>query len=592
MNFQNPIAWIWLAGLGAIVVLLYFLKMRRREMLVPATFLWPRSVEEIRANSFFQRPRWNLLLFLQLLALALLFTAFARPQLPQRGLTGAVTVLVVDVSASMGATDVQPTRLDEAKRVAATAVESAKSGDRIAIIEAGISPRVVCSLTSDTSRLLAAIKQIEPTDAPNDMSQALRLAASLVGSEVGGRITVLSDGSFPTVKTFSAGKASVAFQSIGRSTKNAAITAFGVGDSKGGKQFFVGARNFGLDALQATLTIYGDSKPIFSSAISVMGSRTVGKTGAVPIGTRVLEARIETPDYLKADNYAACAVGANTIRVLAVTPGDFFLERALGLDSRVTLDRASALPPSVSKQEGKGAYDVVIFDGVREEPVPRAGVLVFGAPGTAQSNPKILIKKAAPLLDGVDFEGVYVETCNTLKADDARALAESENGPVIVSQDEPKRKILVGFRPLNSDFPLSPSFPIFISNAIDYLASDVDPVRIVKMGERFIVPVSRAAKLVGPDGSSKPLTPDGRGVRLVRGVGRSNVIDGTTSREIFAQLIDDDESQIAPTEHLKIGNVAPSSRSTPTNFQDFWRYFALVALAVLCFEWWVFARKS
>src|SRR6476646_863622 len=110
MIFQNAAQLLWLLPLLGVIILLYLLKMKRRELRVPATFLWPAKTEEVRANSLFQRLRFSWLMVLQILALALVIAALARPQTIQRGLAGKVTVLVIDASASMGSTDISPSR--------------------------------------------------------------------------------------------------------------------------------------------------------------------------------------------------------------------------------------------------------------------------------------------------------------------------------------------------------------------------------------------------------------------------------------------------------------------------------------------------
>src|SRR5437660_901154 len=114
---------MWLIPLGGAIIVLYLLRMRRRDLRVPASFLWPERTDEVRANALIPRLRFSWLLVLQLLALALVVFAVAKPQTKQQGLAGEVTVLVVDASASMGATDINPTRFDEARRLVVGAIK-------------------------------------------------------------------------------------------------------------------------------------------------------------------------------------------------------------------------------------------------------------------------------------------------------------------------------------------------------------------------------------------------------------------------------------------------------------------------------------
>src|SRR3712207_5216409 len=103
MSFITPLAFA-LAALVPVIVAMYLLKLRREERTVSSTFLWQRMVRDVEANSPWQRLRRNLLLLLQLLLLAALVFALARPYFLTTGIGGRNLILIVDRSASMGST--------------------------------------------------------------------------------------------------------------------------------------------------------------------------------------------------------------------------------------------------------------------------------------------------------------------------------------------------------------------------------------------------------------------------------------------------------------------------------------------------------
>src|SRR5437762_3266304 len=117
-HFLNvPPALIAAAVAVPALLILYFLKLRRREMPVSSTLLWKKAIQDLQVNSPFQRLRRNLLLFLQLLLLILLLLALARPIANMRPGAGKMTVILIDRSASMSAADVEGhSRLAEAKK--------------------------------------------------------------------------------------------------------------------------------------------------------------------------------------------------------------------------------------------------------------------------------------------------------------------------------------------------------------------------------------------------------------------------------------------------------------------------------------------
>jgi len=607
MTFQNPGALVWFLPLAGIVILLYLLKMKRRNLSVPATFLWPDHVEEIRANALFQKLRPTWLLFLQLLAILVVLLAIAKPQTKQQGLAGDVTVFVLDTSASMSAIDVKPSRFAEARRLVTDSIRSAKPSDRIAIIEAGPTPRVISPLSSDPARELSALETVQPTDADAPVGEALRLAAALVGGIEGARIVLLSDGDFDNVANFSRGKAAFVYRCIGEMDDNLSVSALGTTDTPTGRQLYCGIKNNSSKPNAGTLSLYADGKVIDSVKSPKIGPNAQwGRTVSAPIAARVFEAKLDAPDFLKSDNYAVCLTDPNaSLHVLLVTKGNLFLERALALDPRVSLDKATEVPVTELAGSGTGQYDIVVFDGIPERAVKARGVLTFGSVGPSSpviangtvSNPRFVSAETKPLLANVDFGPVFIDHQVSITPKvSGEVLAQTSAGPLVVtSQDSGKRQIFVAFEPLQSDFPLQVGFPIFVANALDFLAGGVtSSTLVVKTGQPFSLPITTEARLTLPSGETVNLKPTGSNlvVRETRNVGVYILESEGKKRTIYATLKSDRASNIRPEKNLDLGGGQVKASLAPMRFADFWRPLAALCILIICGEWWLFARKS
>ncbi len=200
MTWATPM----LAGLVAaiavpLLVILYFLKLRRVPREVSSTLLWKKAIQDLQANAPFQRLRRNLLLFLQLIILGLILLALAQPRSTATASAGRKLVIVIDRSASMRAVDGETarstpiTRLEVAKERAIGLVEGlaspslfeeANKADEAMVIAFDRSAEIVSQFTSDKQALINAINGIAQTDGPSSIEEAYRLAQSQRPSRV------------------------------------------------------------------------------------------------------------------------------------------------------------------------------------------------------------------------------------------------------------------------------------------------------------------------------------------------------------------------------------------------------------------------
>lgn len=140
---------------------------------------------------------------LLLVALAALAIALVGPRFGTRELripaTGLDLVMLIDVSRSMDATDVPPSRMARARRVAADVLQRLGEGDRVALAVFAGHGALVTPLTSDKSALSEMLPALDPTllsDASSDGAAGLRAALpAFAASGLRPRLVlVLSDG--------------------------------------------------------------------------------------------------------------------------------------------------------------------------------------------------------------------------------------------------------------------------------------------------------------------------------------------------------------------------------------------------------------
>lgn len=394
MNFLNP--W-FAAGVAAVVVpallLLYFLKLRRREELVPSTLLWKRAVQDLQVNAPFQRLRRNLLLLLQLLILAAAIFALARPIIETEVTDESRVVILIDRSASMNAREQDQTRLDAAKEQAVRLVRTfnqrgggwrswftfagAPQKTQVMVIAFSDRAAVVSPFTTNTSDLVDLIRRIEPTDARTDIREALSLAEAYmapptrltkdmeairesqqaqpgqtpVSAESPSRLVLISDGRIGEAEQIGVRAANMQLIRIGETRDNVGITTLRTQrnyERPESLNVFLTVKNFGTDPIQSDVSLYVDGTLRAVESVNLASYAAPTQAPAGDLADRdvassrslsfelllnegaVLEARLARPDALSADNQAFVVVPPPRRQsVLVVTKGNYFLDSVL-----------------------------------------------------------------------------------------------------------------------------------------------------------------------------------------------------------------------------------------------------------------------
>ena len=172
MTFAAPELLIALALVP--VALIGYLLVQRRRTRYAVRFT---NVDLLR-NIAPRRPSWRRHLppILYLAALAALAVALARPAMvvavPKEQ---ATVVLAIDVSRSMEATDVSPTRLDAAVAAATTFVDKMPAKFKVGLVAFSTSARLVVSPTEDHQKVKDAMANLRP-EAGTALGDAIALS--------------------------------------------------------------------------------------------------------------------------------------------------------------------------------------------------------------------------------------------------------------------------------------------------------------------------------------------------------------------------------------------------------------------------------
>ena len=480
MSFLN--LW-WALGIAAVVVpallVLYFLKLRRREEVVPSTLLWKRAVQDLQVNAPFQRLRKNLLLLLQLLVLAAALLALARPIVRTAVADEERVVLLIDRSASMNTREGDQSRLDLAKEQATRLVKTlnrrtsswwsflsvggAKAQTRAMVIAFSDRAAVVAPFTTNTSDLVDLIDRIEPTDGRTDLREALDLAEAYmapptrlspgmestpVSPETPAKMVLISDGRIANLDKVVLRSGTLELIRIGAARDNVGITALRTQrnyERPENVSAFLTVRNFGPGPVSTDLSIYVDGvlrlvQPVTLATATAAGETqpvvpTEGSSRAVPFELTLdrgamLEARLSRGDALAVDNAAFVVVPPpRRQKVLVVSEGQYpFLEsviRGLPLQEHPSVTPAEYEANAESyATDGQSNFDVVILDKYAPDALPAGNYLLLGAlpkvagvePGaTVEKHPLVWWDEAHPLLRHVALDYVYVSESQAAK---------------------------------------------------------------------------------------------------------------------------------------------------------------------------------
>ena len=588
---------LFVAGVIAMIALLYWLRPPARTVVVPSSLIWDRVMREVHSRP--ERLRWWLSLMLAILIATAITSAIVASRNAFTGATGPKFVLVIDNSPTMAArTTDASTRWEHALTRARALIASQPDGVQIWLTDTR--RRIDAPAFQDRKAALAQLAQLR-------VSYGRLAALALPQQSADIETAVITDGVL-----IGAWPESARVESVFEPVENAGITGFEVralpADS-GRHLAYVEIFNAGTIATRIDLSISGaDGKRVTRELRIAAGAVRGEMIDVSSFNSGPLRASIAVAgDALDVDDiaYAVLPVRRQQ-RVALVTEGNTYLEQALRAQPRVSMTLID--PARFTDDRG---FDALVLDRFAPKSRPRVPALLFRppaepVPAAAQWLPQPIREvstvtatawdAAHPLLENMTLGDLGVDRAALYRVPDGAAQAQSVlatgsgNVPLIVVQETGVRWILFAFGLDQSNFALHSGFPIFLGNALGWMLGE--PVASARELGLIEVPVP-GARMLAPDGLPIPSYAFGQSsVFEIDRPGLFTLITSDQRSRVVANLFDRkvsgvNASRIAPAQP---GAGKPAGVQWVSGF-DAWFTLLLAAALLLLFEWWTWNRR-
>jgi Ca-activated chloride channel family protein len=597
-----------------VILLLYFMRPKRQERVVSSTLLWQQASQDLQASHPWQRLRITALLLLQILAAIVIVLVLARPATFIRSPIGGNTIIILQASASMQATDVPPSRFEEAKSSITDLINGLGPSDQLSLITMANTPQVLIAFSSDKSQLTSALQRAKVTNQDADLEQALSLTTSLAAGHTDAQVLVIGDGHVLLPNQTLVAPFPVHYLQIGTDAPNAALLALASHMIQGQLVALAQIANYSHQQRSIPVELYADGRLVgVQTAILPAGASGAVQWGPLPPATRFLHARIISQDAMTIDHEAwAIAGGSMHGRVLLVTKGNSFLEASLRLQPNIDLFETTP-----DKYANVGNFDLRVFDGYVPSSLP-SGALFFVDPPAGsyifgKSGAEIIISHISAgsdsqnLLDQVDLSSIHIvhKSHQLTPAPSMQTVIVTPETPLLIAGEQNNRHIAVlSFNLHDSDLPLQPTFPILIYNLVNWFLPLPVPGNAQVAPDTPVTiqawPGAERITITGPGQQPVTVAPpfpvtvfhqtDKIGIYSVTQYTQNQELHGAFAINLFDPL----QSRLTPAAQLPIAQSIPfdsGSPAIPRVLREIWPWIAAFLLLVLCAEWWLFSRS-
>lgn len=557
MTVQNlwPLFFLILVPL---IVLLYLLKQKAQDQPFSSTLLWQEIYKNIEAKTPFEKLKQNILMYMQILAMLLLIFALMAPVLNKGGFIKENVILVMDTSASMGYHyDGNDTRLTHSIKEAKKHIDALSEGANVTLVSCGNEAAVVYHGTDKTT-LKSRLSDLKSGMEAGNLNLAAGVVNSLIADMENVQIICYTDTDFESSELKRNNKnASLTVEDAYSREENCSLDYVNYSVDEQGTEALCKVTNYGVKDITQDVSLYLNQQIVDVQTVTVKAGESeivyfVPQNTSTD-GSVILKAELSQNDALNADNSQSVeVVSATEKKILLLSKGNVFLEKALSLDESVTVYKSDDIAVLNQTEE---TYDLYVFDGIELSAAEEEGLsgrisaqagLLFLNYGkdfdgqsymekTGQDKNAVLSFEESNVTRYVEnYSFGITETYTYNLPDWGTAVIRDSEGNVAGYYGVKERPVAVlGFDIHSTDLALQAEFPVFMSQLCDVLVGTggehAEIINFPVAEESDVEPVSGIAI----EGTKDNIRTGGRAIRnmillftvllLIAEIGRAHV---------------------------------------------------------------------
>ena len=528
MTFLYPVGLLGLIGVP-ILIIVYLIKNRYTEQTIASTYLWRLSERFLKRKNPLSKITGIISLILQILLVATLSLALARPTIILRG-AAREYCFILDGSASMNMVSEGVSRFDRAKNAISEVIDDAKGGSTYTVVLVGDTTEVVIEKSDDKDRVIDRLNALTCSDSTISLTDAVGVAQGYFDQNAASLTYLVTDADYAECEN-------VFLVNVAAGENNVSVED--VTYVKSGKSTVVVSGrvvSYGADRL-VDVTLYSDDSEEAIGDTKVQAFKDEPTTFSFTVDLPKfysLTVKIPTEDDYADDNVAVVydIESENSYNALIVSDAPFLIEAAIESVSSaeikvMSIDDYKQEEEYLAKQDKiVSGYSLYVFDAFSPSAMPTDGSVWFlgsdanvaGSGFSVQG--EVLLDSAdvitrststssvvRKLTEGILDDDIYISKyikCGIYA--DFTVLYTYKGNPVIFTgmNDFGNREVVFAFNIHDSDITLSLDYLVLLGNLLDYSFPEVIETTEYYCGDTAYINVISGCESIRVE------TPDGK----------------------------------------------------------------------------------